>query len=283
MALTTTQITQITDSLAKGCDDFNTAFILNTNTNTPLYSTIVTGVSGTGASQTLGRVLNFLELASEVNMLGKMQAVAATVTSYIASIRSLAGYYQTLYPVLDALDLSISGGLNAFLTTNSLQVSAHVATAFNNYQNVAVAAGFRSAGNIPTAIAVPNYFPYAVVDDMWDMTASGATTFSANLVGANTSTAVSGGGSAQLYIYKVNAGNAAGGATFTITYTNALGGSSQATYSTVSGTPTASGSLAAGFSISGAIVQAVTAVTATGMTSGEQYRLGCKLLRSPAY
>src|SRR5438445_6009305 len=131
MALTSTQIQQFTDSIAKSCDDFNNAFILNTANNTPTYSTIVAGVGGTGTSQTLGRVLNWLDVTSEVTILSTMQAAANNVSAYIASIRSLSGYYQQFYPVLNTLDLAIAGGLNAFLTSSSLQISAYVASIFN--------------------------------------------------------------------------------------------------------------------------------------------------------
>jgi len=280
MALTSTQLREFTDSLAQACSDFHTNFV--TATATPA-TTINTVISGTGVSQTAGRVLNFLDLASEANMLDDMQTVSSNIAAYLTSIRSLSGFYQKLYPVLDALDLSLSGGLNAFLTAAPLQINAHVATAFNNYQLVAVGGGFRSSANTPIAIALANYFPYAAVDDLWEFTSSAATTFSSNAFGANANTDVAGSGVGQLYIYKVNAGNAAGGATFTITYINAAGASVQTTYNTASGTPVASGSLSAGYAVGSAVGKSIVSVTGSGMTAGEQFRLGIKLTRSPAY
>lgn len=283
MALSSTQVRQITDSIAQAIGDYNTAFITNTGTNTPLYSTIVNGVSGTGGSATLGRVLAWGDLTPELTALKAANTAATNVTANITSVRTISSFYSQFYPLLDALDLAISGGLNAFLTTNTLQVNAWFAAAFNAYQSNAVALGYRTSANIPTAIATANYFPYANIDSMWSFTCSGATTFSSNAVGTNASTAVSGGGVCQLYLYKSNATNAVGGATFTVTYTNAAGNSATATYTTTSGVPLASGSLAAGYSISGAIGSAVTAVTGTGMTSGESYTIGAQLVRSAAY
>lgn len=282
MALTTTQVTNICDSVAKGIDDYTTAFITNTASNAPLYSTIVNSTAGTSSTNTVGRVLNFLDNVSEQTLLTKVNALAANVTAYITSVRSIANYNLNLYTFFDALDATL-GGLNTYLTTNSLQVKASFANAFNTYTTNAVSLAFRGNTNLPTAIAVANFFPDVAIDTMWGFTASGATTFSANAVGANASTAAFGGGTAQFYIYKNNASNAVGGAAFTIQYTNAAGNTANATYNTASGTPTASGSLAGGFSISGAIGSAIVGVTGTGMTSGEQYTIGLKLIRASAY
>ena len=230
----------------------------------------------------LGRILALDDLLPTIALLSKMNTTAANVAAQITGIRSLTAFYQQFFPFLDALDNNLSG-LNAFLTTNSIQVNAWLAAAFNNYVTNAQALGYPYLSNAPTAIATANYFPYAAIDTMWGFTCSGATTFSANAVGTNASTAVSGGGVAQFYIYKVNATNATGGATFTITYTNAAGNPATATYTTTSGVPLGSGSLAAGYSIAGAIGSAITAVTGTGMTSAEQYAIGVKLVRASGY
>lgn len=282
MALNTTQVTQLCDSVAKGIDDYTTAFITNTGTNSPIYSTITAGVSGTGGSATVGRVLNFLDNASEQILIKPVNTAAANVTAYITSVRAIAGFYAQYYTLLDAIDTTV-GGLNAYLTTNSIQVKACFANAFNAYQAVAVPLGLRTSTNAPIAIATANFFPDAAIDTMWGFTSSGATTFSANAVGANANTSVSGGGVGQFYIYKNNASNAIGGATFTIQYTNAAGSTASTTYNTTSGTPTASGSLSSGFAITGAIGSAIVSVTGSGMTSGEQYTIGMKLVRASAY
>lgn len=283
MALTNTQVTALTDSVAKALTDFNTNFVTGTATIT---TTINSGVGGTGASSaTLGRVLAYASVpdaADELALLPKANIVASNVAAYLSGVRALNSLYLQYMPLLDALDTAQSG-LNAFLTTNTLQINAFAATAFNYYQANATTLGFRSPSNIPVAIATANFFPFATTDTMWGFTSSGATTFSANTVGVNTSTAVNGGGVGQVYIYKNNAVAAVGGATFTITYTNAAGTPAIATYSTVSGTPAASGSLATGYVVSGAIAQAITSVSGTGMTSGEQYTLGIQLVRTAAY
>jgi hypothetical protein len=281
MALNTTQVTQLTDSISQALNDFNTAFVVDTAGSTPSSSTIVTGVSGTTTTNTLGRVLNYVDIIPELNMLTAANVMATQVTAYIGGLQAITGFYPQFYALFNALDLTLSGGLNAYLTTNSLQVNARFAIAFNYWAAIATAVTpGRTSANIPTAIATANFFPYAAIDTMWGFTANGATTFSANAVGSNTTTAVSGGGVGQFYLYKVNATNAIGGATFTITYTKADTTSTTATYSTTSGVPLASGSLSAGYSISGMIGSAVTAVTATGMTSGEQYVIGMKIVRA---
>lgn len=282
MSLTTTQVLNLCDSVAKAIDDYTAAFITNTGTNTPLYSTITAGVSGTGSTATVGRILNFIDNTSEQVLLKPVNTTAASVTAYITSVRSISGFYQQYYSLLDAIDLTVSG-LNAYLTTNTLQVNASFANAFNAYQVLATTLGYRTSVNAPTAIATANFFPSAAIDTMWGFTSNGATTFSSNAIGTNTSSSVSGGGVGQFYIYKNNSGNAAGGATFTIQYTNAAGTTASATYSTSSGTPSASGSLSSGYAISTAIGSAIVGVTGSGMTSAEQYTIGMKLTRASAY
>jgi hypothetical protein len=280
MALTTTQVQQITDSISQAISDFNTAFVVDTAGSTPSSSTITTGVTGTGASQTLGRVVRLADNVPELALIGPANTMATNVTAYIGGLQTLSAFYPNFYAIFNALDLNLSG-LNAYLTTNSIQVNAWFANAFNYWAAIAtqVTPG-RTSTSIPTALIAANYFPYASIDTMWGFTSNGATTFSANAVGANPTTTVDGGGSGQFYIYKVNSTNAIGGATFTFTYTTPSGGSTTATYSSTSGVPLASGSLASGYSISGMIGTAVTGVTGTGMTSGEQYVVGMKIVRA---
>jgi hypothetical protein len=281
MALTTAQVTALADSIAKGVDDFNTNFITGTAS---ARTSINNGVGGTGASATLGRVLAYAsvpDLPDELAMLPKANTTAANVAAYMAGVSTLTSIYQQYLPLLDSLDTAV-GGLNAYLTTNTLVVNAFFANAFNYYCTNAIGLGFRTSATAPTPIAAANFFPYAIVDDIWDITCSGATTFSVDAVGTNASTSVSGGGVAPIYIYKVNATNAVGGAAIVISYTNAAGATAQVTYNTVSGTPSGTGSLAAGFSI-GATGSAITAVTGTGMTAAEQYRFGIKLVRADGY
>ena len=283
MALTTTQTTAVLDSIGKALLDFNTNFVTGTAAATV---TLNAGVAGTGAtSAMLGRVLAYAavpDLPDELSLLKPANAAAANVAAFLTGLRSLNSFYLQYASFLDALD-TVQGGLNAFLTTNTLQISALAAAAFNFYQANAVGFGLRSNANIPVAISTANIFPYAVLDDMWDVTFSGATTFSVNAVGpTNTSTALAGGGVGTLYIYKVNSSNAIGGASLTVTYTKADGTSGTVVYTTTSGVPLASGSLAAGYTL-GVAGQAITGVTASGGTTGEQYRFGIQLVRAVAY
>jgi hypothetical protein len=283
MTLTTSQVTALTDSVAKLIADFNTNFNTGTSTAT---TTMNAGVSGTGAtSATLGRVLAYAgvpDVTDELVLLAPTYTVATNVAAYLSGIRSVNAFAQQLFPLLDKLDSAVSG-LNAFLTTNTLQVNAWFAAAFNLYVTNAALLGYRTSANMPVAIATANYFPYAAIDTMWTFACSGSATFSSNAVGSNANTSAFGGGVGQIYIYKSNATNAVGGATFTITYTNAAGNAATATYTTNSGTPVASGSLSAGYAVTGAIGSAITGVTGSGMTSGEDYTLGIQLVRAAAY
>lgn len=279
MALTTVQVTALADSIAKGVDDFNTNYITGTAS---ARTSINNGVGGTGASATLGRVLAYAsvpDLPDELAMLPKANSTAANVAAYMAGVSTLTSIYQQYLPLLDALDTAV-GGLNAYLTTNTLVVNAFFANAFNYYCTNAIGLGYRTSATAPTPIATANFFPYAIVDDIWDITTSGATTFSVNIVGANASTSVAGGGVAQIYIYKVNVNPGTTGS-LVITYTNAAGASANVTYpySTLAG----SGSLASGTLVTGLVGSAITAITGSGMTSGEQYRFGIKLVRADAY
>ena len=281
MALTTAQTTAITDSIGKALLDYNTNFVTGTST---ARTNINNGVGGTGASATVGRVLAYAavpDLSDELSLLPKVNTVASNVAAYLTGVANLNSIYNQYLPLLDALDTAQSG-LNAFLTTNALQTDALFAGAFNYYVTNAATLGYRTAANLPTAIATANYFPYAIVDDLWDITFSGATTFSTNAVGTSVSTAATGGGVGTIYIYKVNATNAIGGAAISVTYTTAAGTSTTVVYNTTSGVPLASGSLATGYTL-GTAGSAITAVTATGGTSGEQYRFGIKLVRAVGY
>ncbi len=282
MALTTAQTTAITDSIANAISAYNTNWLTNTaSTKTAINA----GVGGTGlTSATVGRIMNLSntpDLSDELLLLPKANTVASNVSAYLTGI-NLNAFYNQYLPLLDALD-TVQGGLNAFLTTNSIQVNAWAAAAFNYYVTNAANLNYRTSANLPTAIATANYFPYAITDDLWDITFSGATTFSTNAVGTSVSTAANGGGVATISIYKVNATNAIGGATITVTYTNAAGSAATTTYSTTSGVPTGSGTLASGSVSLGVAGQAITAITATGGTSAEQYRFGMQLVRASAY
>lgn len=280
MAITTSQVTQISDSVAQALSDFNTCFVANTAVSSPSSATIINGVSGTTVTNTLGRILNFLDLPSELNMLTAGNTMANNVTAYTTGLQSNTGFYAQFNTIFDKLDTT-TAGLNAYLTANSLQVNAWFALAFNNWctNAVAVTPG-RTSANAPIALSAANFFPYSATDTMWNVTCGTGTSMTISAVGTNATTGVNGGGVGQIYIYKVNATNAIGGATFTITYTNGAGSPATATYTTSSGVPLASGSLAAGYSVSTGIGSAITAVTGTGMTNAEQYRFGIKVVRA---
>jgi hypothetical protein len=280
MAITTSQVVQVSDSVSQALSDFNTCFVTNTASSSPSSATIINGVAGTTTSNTLGRILNFLDLPSELNMLSAGNTMANNVTAFINGVQTNSAFYAQFYTIFDKIDLT-TGGLNAYLTANSLQVNSYFALAFNVWvaNAIAVSPG-RTSANAPVVLAPANYFPSAATDTMWNFTCGTGTSMTSSAVGSSVSTTANGGGVGQIYLYKVNATNAAGGATFTITYINGAGSTASATYTTTSGVPLGSGSLAAGYSVSGAIGSAITGVTGTGMTNAEQYRLGIKVVRA---
>lgn len=282
MALSASQVTALTDSIAKGISDYNANVVTGLSAS---FTAMNAGISGTGASATIGRVLGYAgvpDLADELTLLPKAYAMGNQTAAFLSGLQNMNGWYQQYFPILDALDTA-QAGLNQFLLAQTIQVNGWFAAAFNYYVGMASLMGLRSVANLPTALSAGTFFPYASVDNMWGFTSSGATTFTANAVGANVNTAGSGGGAAQLLIYKANAGNAAGGATFNVSYINGAGQTVTASYTTTSGVPVGAGSLAAGYVIPGAIGSQVTGVTGVGMTAGEQYIIGTKLVRTPAY
>lgn len=280
MAITTSFVTQLTDSISQGLSDFNTCFVANTLVSSPSSATIINGTSGTSTTQTLGRILNFNDLPTELNMLAAGNTAANNVTAYVTGLQANTGFYAQYYTIFDKLDIA-TGGLSAYLVSNSLQVNARFAVAYNAWVPNAVAVTIgRTSANAPLAITAASYFPYALVDTMWTFTCGTGTSMTASVVGSNVSTAATGGGVGQFYLYKSNAVNAVGGATFTVSYINAAGTTATATYTTTSGVPLASGSLAAGYTVTSAIGSAITGVTGTGMTSGEIYILGIKMVRA---
>jgi len=277
MALTTGQVTAFADSVAQAVSDYNTNFVTAPGTTTGV-TTINSGFGGTGASNTLGRVLNWLDNTSEKAMISVTNTSVANVAAFLNSAIAFNPYYLQFFPVLDAFD-NLLGGLNTYLTTNVLTVNALFANCFNYYQTLAVSMGFRTSATVPTAIAIANFFPYAIVDPELTWSVTGATALTPT---AGSATSTKGGGIAPLYIYKVNAVAPAGGAVFTITYTTAAGTSANVQFTTTTGSPGASTTVATGVALN-VSAQAVTAVTVTGGTSGENYGVGARLVRASAY
>jgi hypothetical protein len=281
MGITTSFVTSYTDSISKQFTDISTNFITNTSS---AVASIISNVSGTGANNTYGRVLATGDSQTELNLLAVTNTAASNMSLNLNSQLSLNGYYVPWYPVFNALDLAV-GGLNTYLTTNSIQVSGWFAAGYNTWCAVAtqVTPG-RSSSNPPTPISAGNYFPTADVDNVWVFTCGSGTTMTSSAAGANPNTNGAGGGYGQLVIYKPDAGAPVGGATFTITYQLPSGSNTTATYSTTSSVPAGSGSLSAAYNVTGATqVASIISVTGTGMTASERYILGIKRPRTPAY
>lgn len=279
MAYTTTSILSLCDSISQLFSDFNADFVIGTATGNPSSSTMIAGISGGGATNTYGRILNSVDSLTELGLLTPTYAWTVQVAAYLTGLQNPNGLYQQCFGIFDKLDTTV-GGLSTYLSVNSLQVNGYFAKAFNLFCSVAVQLGIRTSANIPTPIASGNYFPSSNVDSLWTFTTGAGTAMTASAVGTNANTSVAGGGVGQVVIYKSNVGAAAGIATLSITYKNAAGTNSVATYTTAVGTPAASGSLATGYIVSGAIGSQIVSVSGTGMTSGEQYTLGVRQIRA---
>jgi len=282
--LTNPQVLAFADGIAKAISDYNANYVLGTASASVTINAGVGGVTP-GSNAFLARNMALASVPDLSDLLGLVSLaneVAVNVAAYQSGIQSLTGFYAQFYGYMNKLDLQL-GGLNAFLIANNIQVNAFFAAAFNAYVQLSVSLGLRNYSTLPALLSPATYFPYQAVDNLWNFTASGATTFSANAVGANASTSLFGGGVGQLVIYKNNGGNAAAGATFTITYINAAGNAVQATYTTAGGAPNGSGNLGTGAPIIGAIGSAVTAISGSSMTSGEQYTIGVPLVRAVSY
>jgi hypothetical protein len=284
-APTNSVLLAITDSIAKAITDF--AALAATATTSA--SSINSGISGTGASNTLGRVLALaatpsFDPVSEQALIVPVNSSVTNVTAYHTGITALNAYYQQFLPFLNAFDNYINanittGGVNAWLTANALQVNAYFAAAHNYLATNAIGLGLRTSATVPTALSIANYFPFANVNPMFTLACTGATA-ATQTVGSATST--QGGGVANVVVWKSNAGVGAGGATLTITYVNAAGVSTVLNSFSL-GSLSASGSISSGSVSVGISAQSITSITGTGMTNAETYVFGEVPLRTAAY
>lgn len=238
-------LTAIADNIGKSLLDTETALITNLGANAPTITTISNGANA-ASNSLLARVASLNDTQQESALVNQAIMDAANVVSQVTFTKN--GLYLNYKDILVALDKHV-GGLNAFLTTNSLQVTGEFAFAFNYIAANAALLGLATAPL--TSIVPANVFVNAdQILGSIAVTGVSAGTFSAGTALDTTKYA-----SAQLYL-KNTAGSPTGGTatSFTVTYTNAAGTTGQTATQALSGALAAGGYLA----VAGAIGQAVS-------------------------
>jgi hypothetical protein len=274
--ISSTNLLALADNVAKAITDLNAALNTNIGSNAPTTTTITNGM--TASSNSMESRIAALNDFSQINYLSvKAGTTASNVTGLLSGI-PLANIYAAFAPYMDALDLA-TGGLNAFLGTNTVKTQAYFTACFNAYVNNSVGLGLRGPANIATAITTANSFPTADSSDLATISVSGAAagTYSAG-------TAISAGsnvlGSFPLWIYNNSAGAAAAQTVLSIAYTDA-NGSAQTLSFTLPSTFNNTKTNAVALGVTGSAVTGITVVSSG--TSGESYKIYAKSIRSVAY
>lgn len=268
MAITTTKIQQLTDSIAKLLTDTSTA-VTGLTSNAPTISTMTAGITSQAA-----RVAGFNAIDDETALAAAVSASGAAYDSFLATLAVLSQAYPTLYVELNALE-TWANGLSGYLATNSVQVHKAFADAFNSFAANARNSGLRLTN--PVAIAPANIFPAAAIDPVAAVAVTGA---AAGTFTAGTAVDTTQYGALPLYLQNSSAGASAAATVFHITYVGADGASH-----TVDKTITVSMGTGAGNAVTlGVTGTAVTAISITSNgTNGESYHVTAPLVRTPAY
>lgn len=259
MAITSTDIQQWTDSIAKHIRD-QLALIGST-------SAILSG-----QATTLNRIGAKTLAADEYPFLDGFEAAVVNENAWLTQEASYNAILDLWYPACASIDRGV-GGLNAYLIANALQVDPVFADAFNR------------------AVSKGNQFPSVAIQAFNAFGTAVANMGQDNVSGSGTGAFVSGSaipaayGNAPLQIFNAGAGNI--GATspvFTVTYNKyspagvlQTGQIATATMPTgsVPGTSVALSGGAAGI--------AVTNITQTLGVAGDQVAVRSTLLRTAAY
>lgn len=276
----------ITDSIARGLLDFQSTFSPGSAVYNALQGILV-NVSGQAATMTLGRLGQVADPVLRQLLLQAGEAVALNLLAYFAQITSLMTFASSYYPLFDTLD-SVCAGLVSSLASYALTMSgdgsiinALFLTAFNAYALAAISDALRKTPALPALFPPRMGFPTQTVDPLYSWVCGSASTLLFSMAYANAFQY--GGGQAPLSLYKTNAGNALGGAVFTITYLLADGVTQgQVTFKT-DGSVAGSSTLSSGSHLLGVCAAQVLAVSGTGMTPGEAYSIGALVVRPPAY
>ncbi len=153
--ITVADVQVLADNIAKSLVDLESAYISNPLVNTPTKTTISNGQLAGSISLT-ARIAGFNDIDTEAALAVPGLNAANNIVNWM-NIANTAFYIQ--YPGLMVALNTLVGGLNAFLTTNSLEVHSEFANAFNYAANNAPLLGVASAPFTPIAVAnifIPN-------------------------------------------------------------------------------------------------------------------------------
>lgn len=150
--ISTANFLAIADNIAKSLVDLESAFISNITSNTPTAATITAGQTG-GANSLQARVAGLNDVVQERDLAGSAYTDASNVVSYLTVSKN--ALYALYKEFMNALEIH-TGGVNSFLTTNTLLVHPEFAAAFNYFAPNASALGLRNAP--ATSIVAANIF-----------------------------------------------------------------------------------------------------------------------------
>lgn len=264
MAITTTQFTNLVDSIAKTLVDLEAAEI---TTSAATLANVITGQGG-GTTGLVARANALTPVGPGLDIPAVAQRVGAKI---VAAASPVAPNYYSLYaPLIAKLDAEV-GGLQQYLFANSLQVHpefANLIANLNSTQGTPAQVGPISPANIFLAAESAALGSIAV-------TGAAASTFTAGTAIDLTKFAP-----APLYLKNTKAGTSGGTATaFSITYTNAAGTAGQTATFTLPGAQAANAILS--LAITGSAVSAFS-VTGGGVAADAWAIVG-EPLRTIAY
>jgi hypothetical protein len=268
--ISTSNLQTIADNIAKSLVDIEAAYISGVTSTV----TAVTNGASAASNSLAAHVAALADLAEEKALVLTASQAAANVSGQFPLTANQ--FYDLYRTFLFSLDQH-TGGLNTYLTTNSVQVHPEFAAAFNRMAGLAVSTGL--TGTAPTVIAPANIFtPTEVSLATISVTGSAAGTFAA---GSTLDTTKYGG--SQIYVKNTGGSGSTGTATsFTVTYTKASDGTTGHTATQALG-----GSLGAGAYLAIGSIADAKAVTAIAVNSGganaDTFAVVIKVLRAIAY
>lgn len=235
----------LADNVGKSLVDLEANFITNAGANAPTISTITSGQNG-GSNSLYARVAALNDIVQVRDLAGSAKVAADNVVAWMGISKN--ALYLQYVQFMNALETH-TGGVAAFITTNTLLVHPEFAAAFNYFASNAVGLALR--GSAPTAIPTTDIFvPTSQTLASIAVTGSAAGTF-----GAGTAIDLTKYAPLPLYLKNTGGSPTTGTATsFTITYTNAAGTPGQSATQALSGALSAGATLA----ISGATGSAVS-------------------------
>lgn len=266
--ITTTNFLAIADNVAKTLLDLETSYLTNPANNSPTVATISAGQTAFTSSLE-SRIAALDDITEESLLSGPGILAAQNVVGYLGFGTST---FYAFYPALMLALEQHTGGVNGYLSTNSIQVHSEFANAFNWAASQVVSLGLSVTPL--TRISAANTF-YGLAQTLGTIAVTGSATgnFSA---GFSLNPALY--APSLLYFSNLKGATSTGTATaFTITYVqNSV---------TLALTYTLSGAMASGASVSlGVVGSQVTNITVnSGGASGDSFGVTIVPLRTVTY